>query len=128
MSKSRIEFSDDGTVRVLLGMAPRLLGCWAGRTLEVPSGNVVGVWQSSSEVVGKRLRWKIAGAAISRQRAMGWFSWIGHSGRWAWIWITPHRRVFVIETSRRKPALIVVPMDWAEAAGDLAGSLPEWSG
>nr|MBU6203506.1 hypothetical protein [Acidobacteriota bacterium] len=67
---------------------------------------------SSSQVVGRRLRWKIAGTALSRQRAMGWFSWIGHRGRWAWVWLTPARDVLVIETRRARPALVVVPADW----------------
>jgi len=43
---------------------------------------------------------------------MGWFSWKGHCGRWAWVWLSPGRDVIVIETRRHRPALLVVPADW----------------
>ena len=38
---------------------------------------------------------------------MGWFSWRGHRGRWAWVWLTPGREVVVIETRLQRPALRV---------------------
>ena len=48
---------------------------------------------------------------------MGWFSWKGHRGRWAWVWLTPGREVIVIETRQRRPALLVVPADWLGTEG-----------
>ena len=83
------------------------------------------MWRSDALMVGKRLRWKIAGTALSRQRALGWFSWIGHRRQWAWVWLTPGRDVVVIVTNRRRPALIAVPTDWCDAALE---TLPRWSG
>ena len=82
------------------------------------------MWRSDALTVGKCLRWKIAGTALSRQRAMGWFSWIGHRRQWAWVWLTPGRDVVVIVTNRRRPALIAVPTDWCDAA---LVTLPRWS-
>lgn len=75
------------------------------------------MWRSDSLTAGRRLRWKIAGTALSRQRAMGWFSWRGNRGRWAWVWLTPGRDVIVIETLVRRPALLVVPADWLVSSG-----------
>jgi hypothetical protein len=92
---------------------------------------VSGMWISDSQFVGRRLRWKIAGGGFSRQRVMGWFSWIGNRGRWAWVWITPGRTLLVIETTNRKPALIAVPLDWVRSTNESAkvlDQLIEWSG
>ena len=93
-------------------VAVRLLGVHPGRTRYVSAAQIVGIWRSDARTVGRHLRWKIAGTALTRQRAMGWFSWVGHRGRWAWVWLTPAIELLVIETTLQRPALLVVPIDW----------------
>jgi len=112
LRRSTLTIDSDGGVVLQLSGAARWLGVHVGRTREFTSGEIVGIWRSDSLTVGRRLRWKIAGTALSRQRAMGWFSWKGHRGRWAWVWLTPDRDVIVVETRRHRPALLVVPADW----------------
>jgi hypothetical protein len=127
LSDSRAVVAGNGDVTVHLSLAARTLGIYSGRSMRVAAGEVAGIWRSDALTVGRQLRWKIAGTALSRQRAMGWFSWIGHRGRWAWVWLTPGRKVAVIETRRARPALLVVPLDWFDA--ESAGRVPqtEWS-
>lgn len=124
MSTSRLTISADGDITLRLSAGAQLLGVSLARQLLVASSEVVGVWRSDALTVGRRLRWKIAGTALSRQRAIGWFSWIGHRRQWAWVWLTPHRDVVVIETRRLRPALLVVPADWC--TGVVVEQLPVW--
>jgi len=111
-------------VTLRLSTGARVLGVHFAREIRLHPSEVVGVWRSDALTVGKRLRWKIAGTALSRQRAMGWFSWIGHRRQWAWVWLTPERDVVVIVTTRRRPTLIAVPTDWCDAA--LVERLSPW--
>lgn len=97
-----------------LSAGARWLGCYPRRTMAVRAEEIVQITFSDARTVSRTLRWKLAGAALSRQRAMGWFSWIGHRRQWAWIWLTPRREVMVIETTRKRPALIAVPVDWLD--------------
>lgn len=108
---SRAVLDGDGLV-VELDVAARIAGIVLGRRIVVPRDEIVGEWTSDARTVGRTVRWKIAGTALSRQRAMGWFSRPGHRGSWAWVWLTPGRAVRVIETSRRRPGLVAVPEDW----------------
>jgi hypothetical protein len=128
---STVEIMADGSIQVVFSAGPRWLGCWAPRTMWVSASDVRGMWRSDPRFVGRRLRWKIAGGGFSRLRLMGWFSWIGNPGRWAWVWITPRRALLVIETVNRKPALIAVPLDWVRSTNESAkvlDQLVEWSG
>ena len=109
---SSAELRSDGSLSLKLSLSARLLGCWLRREIKIRADEIVEISQSDSAAVGHQLRWKIAGAAITRQRAIGWFSWVGNRGRWAWVWITPNREMVVIKTSRKLPALIAVPADW----------------
>ena len=115
MSHSHAVLSADG-VSVHLSLGARLLGIHFARILRISSGDIVGIWRSDALDVGRRLRWKIAGTALTRQRAMGWFSRPGHRGRWAWVWLTPGRQVVVIESRRARPALVALPLDWFDDA------------
>lgn len=115
MARSRAVFADDG-ITLTLSPGARLAGISFAGTLRISSDEIVGIWRSDALQVGRRLRWKIAGTALSRQRAMGWFSRPGHRGRWAWVWLTPGRDVIVIETRRSRPALVAVPVDWFDEA------------
>jgi len=95
-----------------LSAGARWLGCWPRRTITLRADEIVQVRFSDARSVSKTLRWKLAGAALSPQRLTGWFSRIGHRRHWAWVWLTPRREVIVIETTRQRPALIAVPLDW----------------
>jgi len=117
LRRSILAIDSDGNVTLQLTGVARVLGVHGGRTRRFSREEIVGIWRSNSLTVGRRLRWKIAGTALSRQRAMGWFSWKGHRGRWAWVWLTPGRDVIVIETRRHRPALLVVPADWLVSQG-----------
>ncbi|MGA0785666.1 MAG: hypothetical protein ACO3QI_07425 [Ilumatobacteraceae bacterium] len=127
MRRSRLSVEPDGAIALHLSTSARWLAVHAARTRVIAAGDVVGMWRSDSRSVGRRLRWKIAGTALSRQRAMGWFSWIGHRGRWAWIWLTPGRQVVVVETRLRRPALLVVPLDWLESSQGEGIHLEPWN-
>ena len=107
---SRAVLDGDGLV-VELDVPARIAGV-IGRRIVVPRDEIVREWSSDARTVGRTLRWKIAGTALTRQRAMGWFSQPGHRGSWAWVWLTPGRSVRVVETSRRRPGLVAVPEDW----------------
>ena len=115
MPRSRAVLTADG-VSVQLSLGARLLGIHFARTLRISSDEIVGIWRSDALHVGRQLRWKIAGTALTRQRAMGWFSRPGHRGRWAWVWLTPGRQVVVIETRRARRALVALPLDWFDDA------------
>ena len=115
MTQSQLVCAADGGITLSLSVGARCLGCWAKRKLVLRADEIVGVWRSDARIVSGQLRWKIAGAALSRQRAMGWFSWVGHRRQWAWVWLTPDRNVVVIQTKRQRPALVVVPIDWCDA-------------
>ena len=115
MSHSHAVLSADG-VSVHLSLGARLLGIHFARTLRISSDEIVGIWRSDALHVGRQLRWKIAGTALTRQRAMGWFSRPGNRGRWAWVWLTPGRQLIVIETRRARPALVALPLDWFDDA------------
>ncbi|MGA1630250.1 MAG: hypothetical protein ACO39P_08040 [Ilumatobacteraceae bacterium] len=117
MHRSKLTVESDGSVLLSLSGSARWVGVHAHRSRRFSAGEIVGMWRSDSLTVGRRLRWKIAGTAFSRQRAMGWFSWKGHRGRWAWVWLTPGREVIVIETRVQRPALLVVPADWLGTEG-----------
>gem|GEM_PF-2396212 len=112
MNRSQLIVESDGSVVLLLSAVARWVGVHVRRTRRLSAEQIIGIWRSDSLTVGRRLRWKIAGTALSRQRVMGWFSWRGHRGRWAWVWLTPGREVVVIETRLQRPALLVVPADW----------------
>ena len=127
MRRSRLSVEPDGAIALYLSTSARWLAVHAARTRVIAARDVVGMWRSDSRSVGRRLRWKIAGTALSRQRAMGWFSWIGHRGRWAWIWLTPGRQVVVVETRLRRPALLVVPLDWLESSQGEGIHLEPWN-
>ena len=107
---------DGGGLVVELDLAARLAGVSFGRRIIVPRDEIVREWTSDALTVGRTLRWKIAGTAFSRQRAMGWFSRPGHRGSWAWVWLTPGRAVRVVETSRGRPGLVAVPEDWFDGS------------
>ncbi|NBO56512.1 MAG: hypothetical protein EBU84_18405 [Actinobacteria bacterium] len=113
--KSTVVFVGEGdkkSVRITLSTGAQWWACWLRREIEVSAHEIIRIYTSDSKTVGRMLRWKIAGAGFSRQRLMGWFSWVGNRGRWAWVWMTPGREMIVIETTRRRPALIAVPADW----------------
>jgi hypothetical protein len=103
---------DERGLVIELDIPARLAGVVVARQIVVPRDEIVREWTSDALTVGRTLRWKIAGTALSRQRAMGWFSRPGHRGSWAWVWLTPGRAVRVFETSRRRPGLVAVPEDW----------------
>ena len=111
MNRSQLIVESDGNVVLFLSAAARWVGVHVRRTRRLSAEQIIGIWRSDSLTVGRRLRWKIAGTALSRQRVMGWFSWRGHRGRWVWVWLTPGREVVVIETRLQRPALLVVPAD-----------------
>ena len=115
---------DKKSVRITLSTGAQWWACWLRREIELSAHEVIRIYTSDSKTVGRMLRWKIAGTALSRQRAMGWFSWIGHRRQWAWVWLTPARDVVVIITKRRRPTLIAVPIDWCDAA--LVERLSPW--
>lgn len=115
MSSSSARLAEDGDIIITLSVAGRFLGCWAKPTLRILSSEVEAIHFSDAATFGKCLRWRIAGTALSRQRAMGWFSVSGKRGRWAWVWMTPGREVVVVETTRSRPATVVFPKDWLDA-------------
>lgn len=117
--KSCAYIDDTDGLRVRLSTGARWLGCWPRRRIELSATEIIRIYTSDAKTVGKQLRWKVAGAALSRQRAMGWFSWIGHRRQWAWVWLTPARQVVVIETKRLRPALLALPVDWFDGAIEL---------
>lgn len=129
MARSSAAFAD-GALLVAPSLAVRLLGLSTAQVLSIDSGEILGTWRSDARFVGHQLRWRIAGTAVWRQRAMGWFSWIGHRGRWAWVWLTPGREVIVLESTRLRPALVVLPLDWFDKAErvSLIERLSEWGG
>lgn len=112
MSPSEVECHPDGAITIRLSRWVRLVGVHPAPAMHFTATEVVRVRRGDARGVGRELRWRIAGAALSRQRAMGWFSRASHRGRWAWVWMTPGRRLLVIETTRRRPALVAVPSDW----------------
>lgn len=111
MSGSSARLDDEG-LEIVLGAAARFAGVHPRRRMVIPPAEIVDVTVTDARAVASGLRWKVAGTALSRQRAMGWFSRPGHRGRWAWVWLTPGRTVRVITTTRRRPALVAVPDDW----------------
>lgn len=102
---------DDGGLHVRLSLLACVAAC-CRRTLTLDASDIVDRRLASTDDIAQEIRWKIAGTAVSRRRALGWFSWIGHPGRFAWVWHTPNRRVVRFESARRRPGLIVVPLDW----------------
>ena len=69
---SRAVLDGDGLV-VELDVPARIAGV-VGRRIVVPRDEIVREWTSDARTVARALRWKIAGTAVTRQRAMGWFS------------------------------------------------------
>lgn len=110
---SSARLDDDGLV-VTLDANAMFWGFRFSRRLHVPADRIVRTYATDAATVGRTLRWKIAGTALSRQRAMGWFSRPGHRGSWAWVWLTPGRAVRVIETAHGRLGLVAVPEDWFE--------------
>ena len=92
--------------------------------MHIPAECVVRTYGADSRDVATGLRWKIAGVGLPRGRLMGWFSRRGHRGRWAWVWMTPGRKLICVETTLRHPALVVVPRDWFDAE-NLRGLWPQ---
>ena len=107
---SNARFDDDG-LHVRLDVLACVAAC-CRRTLTLSASDIIDRRLASTDDIAREIRWKIAGTAVSRRRALGWFSWIGHRGRFAWVWLTPNRHVVRFELARRRPGLIVVPLDW----------------
>ena len=85
------------------------------RTTTIERAAIVSTTITDAKAVSREIRWKVAGTAVSRTRALGWFSRIGHQRRFAWVWLTPRRHVVRIETTLPRPSLIVIPLDWFDA-------------
>ena len=81
----------------------------------VDAASITSVTLTDARSVSREIRWKIAGTALSRSLALGWFSRIGHPRRFAWVWMTPRRDVVRIETTLERPSLVVVPLDWFDS-------------
>lgn len=110
---SEAVFDSDG-LRVRLDVVASLATV-SKRTIEVRREAIVQVRLTTTNDVAREIRWKIAGTALTRRRALGWFSWIGHRRRFAWVWLTPGREVVRFETSTPRPGLVAVPLDWFDA-------------
>ena len=107
---SRARFDSEG-----LHVRLSVLACIAAlsrRTLILNAIDIVDNRLATTDDIAREIRWKIAGTALSRRRALGWFSWIGHQRRFAWVWLTPNRRIVRLETARKRPGMIAVPLDW----------------
>jgi hypothetical protein len=81
-------------------------------TLALGRSEILNVSITSTNEIAREIRWKLAGTALSRRRALGWFSWIDHPRRFAWVWLTPNRQLVRFETSRTRPGMLALPLDW----------------
>ena len=92
------------------------------RTVRFATEEIVSTQQMTAAEARRLLRWRVAGTALPAWWLKGWFllGWFSRTtrdGRWAWAWITPERNVLVIETTRRRRSLIIVPSDWFVSGG-----------
>lgn len=113
--RSSARVHTDGSVIVRLASWARLLGMALSVRFHPGTSEPRDV---AAADVGRLLRWKIGGTGISRQRAMGWFTFrdpsTGNAGR-AWVWLTPGRTVRVFEippSGGRSARLYAIPVDW----------------
>lgn len=107
----------DGTgLTVRLDLRSALLGL-SRRTVHIPSAEIVSTSEVTATDARHLLRWRVAGAALPGWWLMGWFSRVTRDGRWAWVWITPRRELIAVETTRRRPSLVIVPKDWFVSGG-----------
>lgn len=90
------------------------------RTVLIPRAELVSTSQVTAVEARRMLRWRLAGTAIPGWWLIGWFSRTTRDGRWAWVWITPKRRLVAVETTRRRPSLVIVPTDWIVNGGEVA--------
>lgn len=81
-------------------------------TLAFSRSEILHVSMTTTNEIAREIRWKLAGTALSRKRALGWFSWIDHPRRFAWVWLTPNRQLVRFETSRTRPGVLALPLDW----------------
>ena len=81
-------------------------------TIKLNRSEILHVSMTTTNEVAREIRWKLAGTALSRRRALGWFSWIGHPRRFAWVWLTPNRQIVRFETAHTRPGMLTVPLDW----------------
>jgi len=94
---------------VVFGLSPR--------TVRFADNEIVSEQRMAAADAQGLLRWRVAGTAVPGWWLMGWFSRATRDGRWAWVWITPKRDVVVIETTRRRRSLVIVPNDWFVSGG-----------
>ena len=92
------------------------------RTVRFATEEIVSTQQMTAAEARRLLRWRVAGTALPAWWLKGWFllGWFSRTtrdGRWAWAWITLERNVLVIETTRRRRSLIIVPSDWFVSGG-----------
>ena len=80
--------------------------------LALRRNEILHVSLTTTDEVSREIRWKLAGTALSRRRALGWFSWIGHPRRFAWVWLTPNRQLVRFETAHRRPGMLALPLEW----------------
>lgn len=102
---------DDSGLVLSLDRRSALLGL-TRREVRVARAEITSTKELTAQEARHLLRWRLAGAAIPGWWLMGWFSRTTRDGRWAWVWITPKRRLVVIETTQRRRSLMIVPRDW----------------
>ena len=108
--RSRAALTDHHLEIVVHGWA-RFLAL-APRVLRFPRQRIASWEDMAAREAGRMLGWRIGGTALSRQRAMGWFTVRHHKGARAWVWLTPGRTVRVFRLDNGRVRVVAVPVDW----------------